>query len=134
MAQLKEIATIVKNNIQSKELTEIGDLKFVTPKQIINENSIDWDSCLMISSDNKKVKGIVTKGDIVIVNVGVKCGLIYKHDLDTPFITNINLFVIKPRSTDLYDALINRRNYINNLIKRGTINHLYLKDLSELEF
>ena len=133
MPKLKEIATIVKNNIQNRDLTEIGDLKFVNPKQIINENLIDWDSCLMISSDNKKIKGIVSKGDIVIVNTGVKCGQIYLHTDDIPFVTGIYSYIIKPNSPDLFERIIDNLRNVDDIIKKGKLNHLNIKYLAELE-
>ena len=133
MPKLKELATIVKNNIQNRDLTEIGDLKFVNPKQLINENQIDWNSCLLISSDNKKVKGLVSKGDIVIVNTGVKCGQIYLHTDDIPFVTGMFFYIVKPNSSDLLERIIGKLKNVDGIIKKGNLKHLNFKDLGELE-
>lgn len=133
MPQLKEISTITINQISSKDLSEIGDLKFAHPQHLLANNTVDWDKCLNIDSKNPKIKVIVNSGDIIIVIKGGRVGQLFLYNENTPFVTGQTCAVIKSSDTNLFNKIVAKQEEIQGMITGIAINHISLKSLLELE-
>ena len=130
--KLKEVASININRISKQDLDSEGDMFFLYPNDILGE-TIDYSKLNKINSKHSAIKTTISKGDILCVIMGEKCGHIRTYTSENKATAGRGIAIISPKNNDLNKRILDRKEALKSLGVGVTMQMISKRDLEEFE-
>lgn len=130
--KLKEVASININRISKQDLDSEGDMFFLYPNDILGE-TIDYSKLNKINSKHSAIKTTISKGDILCVIMGEKCGHIYIYNSEKKATAGKGIAIISPHNHDVHELLLDKQEALKSMGVGVTIKMVRKRDLEEFE-